>query len=301
MILKFYEYFIHVLKFADTNGKTSGTEIRARVLQNTGATEADKLIETSKGTNVANSRVYWAVQYLFQSGALSRPSRGVYEITPLGLEFLKKYPNGFTQTELEETEGYKSWAEKSNPKLKSKIEKENNLDGKTPQESIDSTLTTLEDNLARTLVNQLQTMSPVFLERTVLKLLCAMGYGFDEDSLKHTGGPGDEGIDGSINLDKLGVQKILVQAKRYKSESTVGRETLQAFGGSIGGGVGGIFITTSGFTKGALDYVKENKDKKIHLIDGPELGKLMQEYEIGVIVKRNYKLMEIDENFFYED
>lgn len=213
MILKFYEYFIHVLKFANANGKTSGTEIRARVLQNTGATEADKLIETSKGTNVANSRVYWAVQYLFQSGALSRPSRGVYEITPLGLEFLKKYPNGFTETELEETEGYKSWAEKSNPKLKSKVESENNLDGKTPQESIDSTLTTLEDNLARTLVNQLQTMSPVFLEKTVLKLLRAMGYGFDEDSLKHTGGPGDEGIDGSINLDKLGVQKNTCSSK----------------------------------------------------------------------------------------
>jgi restriction system protein len=301
MILKFYEYFHHVLEFSKQHGKATTSEIRENVLKNTGATVEERNLVTNKGTFVVNGRLHWAIQYLFQAGALTRPAKGVYEITQIGLELLEKNPNGFTQTALEETEGYRNWFERVKAKSKLEVTKPISSDGEAPQESLDETLSILEDNLSRELVSQIQNMSPIFLEKTVLKLLRAMGYGFDEDSLKHTGGPGDEGIDGFINQDKLGVQKIFVQAKRYKSGSSIGRETLQSFVGAIEGAVGGVFITTSTFTKEALEYAHKHRTSKIELIDGPKLGRLMQEYEIGVIVRKNYKVMDIDENFFYEE
>lgn len=301
MILKFYEYFHHVLKFSKEHGKASAAEIRENILANTGATEEERQLVTNKGTLVVNGRLHWAIQYLFQAGALSRPAKAVYEITQIGLDLLEKYPNGFTQTELEETEGYRNWFERVKAKSKEGSSKPISSNGAAPQESLDETLSILEDNLARELVNQIQTMSPIFLEKTVLKLLRAMGYGFDGGSLKHTGGSGDEGIDGFINQDKLGIQKIFVQAKRYKSGNSIGRETLQSFVGAIEGAVGGVFITTSTFTKEALEYAHKHRTSKIELIDGPKLGRLMQEYEIGVVVRKNYKVMDIDENFFFEE
>ena len=143
-------------------------------------------------------------------------------------------------------------------------------------------------------------MSPEFLEKSVLHLLGAMGYGVDSDSLKHTGGPGDEGVDGVINQDALGIQRIYVQAKRYKSGNNISRETIQSFIGALQGASGGVFITTSAFTQGALDFASKHLTPKIVLIDGLQLGKLMVKYEIGVTVRRTYKLMEIDENYFEE-
>ena len=128
-----------------------------------------------------------------------------------------------------------------------------------------------------------------------------MGYGVDSDSLQHTGGPGDEGVDGVINQDALGIQRIYVQAKRYKTGSNISRESIQSFIGALQGASGGVFITTSSFTSGALEFASKHLSPKIVLIDGLELGRLMLKYEIGVITQRTYKLMEIDENYFSEE
>ena len=108
-------------------------------------------------------------------------------------------------------------------------------------------------------------------------------------------------IDGIINQDQLGIQRIYVQAKRYKTGSNISRETIQSFIGALQGASGGVFITTSLFTQSALDFASKHLSPKIVLIDGRELGRLMLKYEIGVIVRRTYKLMEVDENFFSED
>jgi restriction system protein len=301
MILKFDEYFHHVLEFCKGNGPTAGAEIRTGVLDKTGVTAEEREIVTEKGTLVADSRVYWAIQYLFQAGALNRPSRGVYEITELGKELLVKYPNGLTEKSLKDTDGYQAWVTRIGTKPRAANIPSSKFEGEAPQESIESALTEIENNLSAELVKQIQDMSPEFLEKSVLKLLGAMGYGVDSDSLQHTGGPGDEGIDGIINQDKLGIQRIYVQAKRYKTGSNISRETIQSFIGALQGASGGVFITTSMFTTGALDFASKHLSPKIVLIDGPELGRLMLKYEIGVIVRRTYKLMEVDENFFSED
>jgi restriction system protein len=301
MILKFDEYFVHVLKFCKENGPTPGAVIRTKIQDITGVTHAERAIVTEKGTLVADSRIYWAIQYLFQAGALNRPSRGIYEITDLGIELLVKYPNGLTEKSLKNTEGYQAWVARIGTNPRAANTPSSKSDGEAPQESIETALTEIENNLSAELVKQIQDMSPEFLEKSVLKLLGAMGYGVDSDSLQHTGGPGDEGIDGIINQDKLGIQRIYIQAKRYKTGSNISRETIQSFIGALQGASGGVFITTSMFTAGALDFASKHLSPKIVLIDGPELGRLMLKYEIGVIVRRSYKLMEVDENFFSED
>lgn len=300
MILKFHEYFVHVLRYLDRNGSTSGAEIRDKIQDLTGVTAEERELLTEKGTRIANSRVYWAIQYLFQAGALVRPSRGVYEISDLGKDLLKKFPNGFTEETLRETEGYQQWVARIGTTTKaSRID--NDSAGEAPQESIESALTDIENNLALELVSRIQELSPEFLEKSVLELLAAMGYGVDSDSLRHTGGPGDEGVDGVINQDALGLQRIYVQAKRYKDGSNISRETIQSFLGALQGASGGVFITTSDFTAGALDFVSKHVTPKIVLINGVELGRLMLKYEIGVNVRRTYKLMEVDENYFSEE
>lgn len=300
MILKFYEYFHHVLNFVATNGPTPGAVIRHKIQDLTGVTLQERDLVTEKGTRVANSRVYWAVQYLFQAGALKRPSRGIYEITQLGRDLLVKFPKGFTEETLRDTEGYKQWVARIGTNAKSSVAGKNSA-GEAPQESIESSLTDIENNLALELVSRIQEMSPEFLEKSVLELLSAMGYGVDSDALRHTGGPGDEGVDGIINQDALGLQRIYIQAKRYRDGSNISRETIQSFLGALQGASGGVFITTSNFTSGALDFVSKHVSPKIVLINGVELGRLMLKYEIGVNVRRTYKLMEVDENYFSEE
>jgi restriction system protein len=129
-----------------------------------------------------------------------------------------------------------------------------------------------------------------------------MGYGDSETSIEHLGGPGDEGVDGVINQDSLGLQRIYVQAKRYKAENTIGRPDLQKFVGALSGkvSIGGVFITTSSFSNEAKEYANTNNSQRIILIDGQELGKLMVRYGIGVQLKNSYQVVDIDEDFFEE-
>lgn len=298
MILKYDEYFGPVLKVLAATGATSLSDIRTKVAEATGITFDDWEQVNEKGTNIFGSRIHWAVQYLYQAGALVRPTRGVYEISPLGNDFLQKYPQGFGEKVLSETEGIKAWTVRSLPGKGASKSVEIPSSGEAPQESIEASITNIENNVARELVSRIQKMTPHFLEKTVLELLGKMGYGNDENSLRHTGGPGDEGVDGIINQDHLGIQRIYVQAKRYRDGSNISGETFQAFLGAIEGATGGVLITTSNFTPAALELASKNRTQKIKLIDGVELGRLLVKYEVGAIARHTYKLMEIDENYF---
>ena len=301
MILKFDEYFVHVLDFILKNGATPSSELISRIPELTGATPEERLLKSPKGTNISNSRVHWAIQFLFQAGALTRPDRGVYQITPLGAKLLEQNPEGISLDDLRKTEGYKNWEARTSQGRKGDQETPSYSSiGEAPQESIESSIIEIEQNLGVELVSRIQEMPPEFLEKSVLHLLGAMGYGIDDDSLQHTGGPGDEGIDGIINQDRLGVQRIYIQAKRYKEGNNVGRETVQSFIGALAGASGGVFITTSNFTDGALEFASRHLSPKIVLINGIELGKLLVKYEVGVVVKQTYKIVEIDENYFIE-
>jgi restriction system protein len=263
----------------------------------------DFAVENDRGTNIFDSRIHWAVTDMVGIGALVRTSRGVVEISPFGRSLMERYPNGFTRKEVESlpewAEWKARWEEKKN-KSASQSESVSAEAGLTPDELLDAALDELNESLARDLVQRIQALKPDALERIVLQLLHAMGYGASEEALQHLGGSGDEGVDGVINLDKLGLQKIYIQAKRYKDGSPITPTTIQAFVGALVSkrAVGGVFITTSDFTKAAIEAASKST-LQLELINGARLGELLIQYRVGVRTKELVKA-DLDETFFEE-
>jgi restriction system protein len=168
-----------------------------------------------------------------------------------------------------------------------------------PIEQIESGINRIHADVGDALLLRLRESHPDFFEQAVVDLLLKMGYGGAEQRGKRIGGSNDGGVDGVINQDALGLDRIYVQAKRYADGNTVGREAIQAFVGALHG-VGasrGVFITTSAFTSGARDYVKAVPSRVI-LIDGVRLVGLMIKYRVGVQVRQSYDIVELDEDFF---
>ena len=168
-----------------------------------------------------------------------------------------------------------------------------------PIEQIESGINRIHSDVGDALLTRLRESHPDFFEQAVVDLLLKMGYGGAEQRGKRIGGSNDGGVDGVIDQDALGLDRIYVQAKRYADGNTVGREAIQAFVGALHG-VGasrGVFITTSAFTSGARDYVKAVPSRVI-LIDGARLVGLMIKYRVGVQVKQSYDIVELDEDFF---
>ena len=173
----------------------------------------------------------------------------------------------------------------------------------TPEELLDKVYQQIRKSLASELLTKIIDLSPTFFERLVVELLVKMGYGGSiNDAGKAMGKSGDEGIDGTIKEDKLGLDIIYIQAKRWKPGNVVGRPELQKFVGALAGqgAKKGIFITTSNFTKDARDYIPRN-ETKIVLIDGEHLAKLMIDYNLGCTSQQTYELKKIDGDYFGED
>lgn len=168
----------------------------------------------------------------------------------------------------------------------------------TIEETLAHYLNKYNDSLKEQLLQNIRDNDPSFFEQLVVHLLMKMGYGYNEDAGFVVGKSHDGGIDGVINEDKLGLDKIYIQAKRYNTSNTIGRKELQSFVGAMLGVQKGVFITTSSFTKGAKTYVDSVKDKHIKLIDGILLTDLMLKYAIGVQTINQYTVYKIDEEFF---
>lgn len=258
-------------------------------------------LKTPKGTGIFRSRVHWAQAFLAQAGAVSRPQRGYLEITERGLKLLAENPQGFKAKKFHEFPDYANAWGRRNRNGETPTEEMDTPDSDvSPQERIEIAVSEIEAALASEIVQRVQNLSPKFLEVVVLELLHAMGYGASETSIEHVGGPGDEGIDGVIHQDTLGLQRIYVQAKRYKAESTIGRPDIQKFVGALAGqgANGGVFITTSSFSADARDYANKNLNARVVLIDGAEFGLLMVRHGIGVQKRKTYSIVEIDEDYF---
>jgi len=299
----FQDYFIPVLASLKKNGMMHRRENMSDVVKNLKISQEDLELRTPKGTPVFRSRIHWAQAFLAQAGAVIRPQRGFLEITERGVKLLEDNPDGFTTEKFEEFPDYAdAWGGKRKDQDVNTGDENINISTQTPLESIESAINELERTIATDIVQRVQSMSPKFLELIVLKLLRSMGYGDSETSIEHLGGPGDEGVDGVINQDSLGLQRIYVQAKRYKTENTIGRPDLQKFVGALSGlgANGGVFITTSSFSSDAKEYANKNISQRIILIDGKELGKLMVRYGIGVQSRNSYQVVDIDEDFFDE-
>lgn len=244
-----------------------------------------------------DNRLSWAIIYLFKSGLLNRPSRARYVITDRGLTVLNEKPKKITMKYLEKFPEYREFRN-----YKKEVEaKPNENEISTPQERLESNYLELRAQLSHDLLERVMKSSPTFFEKLVVKLLVKLGYGGSmTDAGQAVGRSGDDGIDGIIKEDKLGLDIVNIQAKRW--EKPVGRPDIQAFAGSLEGqrSKKGVFITTSKFTADALDYVKRI-EKRIVLIDGEQLMQLMIDNDVGVSEESKYIIKKIDEDFFIDE
>ena len=256
----------------------------------------------SGSMTVLRDRTGWAYYHLFRAGLLDRPSRGRYSITARGLQALKEYPSAIDQKYLKKFPDYLEYLA-PRPKegdISPTMVPISDAVSQTPQGIIDEAYKTLQQKLANELLEQIAAKSPGFFEDLVIKLLVKMGYGGSEKDARVTGRSGDGGIDGLINEDRLGLDRIYVQAKRWQDK--VGTPQVRDFVGSlVGGGASkGVFITTSSFQPAIYEYLR-GVQQRVVLIDGQRLATLCIEFEIGVAREGAYVIRKIDATFFEEE
>ena len=252
---------------------------------------------------VFNNRVGWARSYLKQAGLLAAPKRGYFEITEQGLKLLAEHPEKINTSLLERYPKFQEF--RNRKKDQSKTNGSNVFAeiaaSETPEDALASAYRSLRRNLEDEILSSVKDSSPSFFERLVVDLLVKMGYGGNrQDAGRALGKSGDGGIDGIINEDQLGLDVIYIQAKRW--DGTVGRPEIQKFAGALQGQRArkGVFITTSSFSKEALEYVSMI-ESKIILIDGERLASLMAEHNVGVSVVGQYEVKKIDSDYFDEE
>jgi len=257
----------------------------------------------SKSQKIFYNRVYWAKAYLKMAGLVENTRRSHFRITRQGLETLKENLESINVKYLRKFPEFISSIE-GGKKTDSKEEILNITNvslSKTPEELIESGYQNIRESLEQEILSKLKTIHPSFFERIVVQLLVKMGYGGSiQDAGKAIGKAGDEGIDGIIKEDKLGLDVIYIQAKRW--EGTVSRPEIQKFVGALAGqrAKKGVFITTSNFSKDAIAYASQ-MDTKIVLIDGESLAQYMIDYNLGVSVQNTYEIKKIDSDYFEEE
>jgi restriction system protein len=266
------------------------------------STEERNELLPSGSQAVFNNRVGWARSYLKQAGLLASPKRGFFTITQKGKELLAKNPSRVDASTLEQYPEFiefknrkKEKGEEDEAELTSPSEQGSTL---TPEDALASAYNKLRSTLESELLIAVKESSPSFFERVVVDLLVKMGYGGNrQDAGRALGKSGDGGIDGIINEDRLGLDVIYIQAKRW--EGVVGRPEIQKFAGALQGQRArkGVFITTSTFTKEAREYASVI-ETKIILIDGEHLSKLMAEHNVGVSTVGQYEVKKLDSDYF---
>jgi len=250
---------------------------------------------------VFNNRVGWARSYLKQAGLLASPKRGFFTITPKGIELLATNPEKIDISVLEQFPEFIEF--KNRKKEKSETESPSEISTvqdstQTPEDALATAYKQLRATLEAEVISSIKDSSPSFFERLVVDLLVKMGYGGSrQDAGKALGKSGDGGIDGIINEDRLGLDVIYIQAKRW--EGSVGRPEIQKFAGALQGQRArkGVFITTSFFTKEAIEYASLI-ESKIILINGEHLSRLMVEHNIGVSTVGQYEVKKLDSDYF---
>ncbi len=254
-----------------------------------------------------DNRVGWSLTYLSQAGLVERPVRGQVRITDLGRAALASNP---TRIDMKVLEQYPSYLEfRARTRSAQPMASDDTPDATThteptpvsPQDLVDRAVAENRAAMEGELLKKALALDPKGFELLVLRLLASMGYGKNGGLIEHSGRSGDGGIDGIISQDPLGLDRIYLQAKRYATDVSVGRPTIQGFVGALIGAQGdrGVFLTTSSFTEGAR-VEAERVNVRIELIDGKRLAELMLRHGVGVQVQTEVRLYDLDEDFFEE-
>ncbi len=245
-------------------------------------------------------RSNWALTYLRQSGLIESAGVGKSKITEAGSEYLRRAPYPITLNDLKEFEGFRNFINKSNEVSTSNDDTDSEM---TPEDRIIADVERINDALKSQILENLQSVSPARFEQVVIDLMIALGYGFDELSGKVTGGPGDGGIDGIVTEDRLGLQKIYLQAKRYNSNNTVSTEAVNSFVGALAlqSASKGVFITTGRFSPNAIAILRGSSSQTVRLIDGEELASLMVEVGLGTETEKQISIKRINSDYFQSE
>lgn len=275
-------------------------QLRQDVAVLAGLSEAQLAEQLSSGQSRAENRIGWAASYLNRVDALNRPNRGRYTITDFGRQLLTSHPASITEADLRAVakEGDEWWITRSSLDGHNVEHVDESIVGLDPTEQVEQGIARIHEEVASELLTRLRSEDSTFLEDAVVKLLLAMGYGGVGGRGVTTARSNDGGIDGVIDQDVLGLNKVYVQAKRYGPGSSVLRPEVQGFVGALSGKAdNGVFITTARFSTGAIEYAR-SVPMRIILIDGQRLAELMIEYSVGVQVNQTVRIVEIDEDFF---
>lgn len=299
----FQEIMLPLLRTAE-NGKVininEATEIMARYF-NLSDQETAEMLPSGK-QNKFNNRVGWARTYMKKAGLIKSTTRAHFRITARGKKVLAENPQKIDIAYLQQFPEFVDFRTRTK-RIKENGEQEQEIEDITPQESLENAYQRLRNELADELLDYVIKSPPSFFETLVIDLLVAMGYGgTQKEAARAVGKSGDEGIDGIIDEDRLGLDSIYVQAKRWFRDATVGRPQIQSFVGALSGKKArkGIFITTANFSSEAREYAK-GLDLKVVLIDGNRLADLMIDHGVGVTTRNRYEIKAIDTDYFGEE
>ena len=298
----FQSMMLPLLKFYGDEQEHTTKENREYLAKFFQLTEEDIRERLSSGaqTRLAN-RANWTRYYLMRAGLLEFPARALAKITERGKAVLQENPPEINIAFLDRFPEFIEFRTKKNEKGgKPVTPPSTDVEPIPPLEAVENGYQTLREELAQELLSTIKSNTPEFFEKLVVELLVNMGYGGSiQDAGVAIGRSGDEGIDGVIKEDHLGLDVIYVQAKRW--EGSVGRPEIQKFAGALQGkrAKKGVFITTSSFSSEALNFIK-NIESKIVLVDGDKLAQLMIDFDLGVSPLNNYEIKKIDQDYFEE-
>lgn len=290
-IPKFHETFNPILEILSNQETIHSRELQRLVIEKyfSYLTEEQLSEKTKTGDNLVNNRIAWGKSYLKKGGYICYPERGHVKITEKGLH----QKTTVSLREIVDDSGISNfYSDENSQNNKSKIKE---IVNSSPQDLVDKGFSQIENEVKLLLLEKLRAIDPYYFEKVILILLKKMGYG----DFIETSKSGDGGIDGIINEDKLGLDKIYIQAKRF-NESKVREKDIRNFIGAMSGDTNkGVFVTTSLFDIGAIEKAK-NAHHKIILIDGNKLVDLMHEFNVGIQIKATYEVKQLDEDFFEE-
>lgn len=304
MIPQFEEIRIQALKVLSSGSIMRPKELRIPLAKHFQLTEEEMNAWYPSGNcEIFSDRISWALSYLFIAGLVEKPKRGDYQISKKGIEMLStctdEQINAFVKTAVQSNSQNKSLKSK---KVNGISERNLKEDERTPIESLDDSYNNIKQSISSEILATILSKKPYEFERLVVKLLQAMGYGGE---IKNAGIvtklTNDGGIDGIIKEDILGFNHIFIQAKRYALDNNVGRNEVQSFVGAVAGTPSkkGVFITTSDYTKGAVEYVESlNGSPTIILINGQQLTEYIYDYGLGLQTEKVIKVMKMDMDYW---
>ena len=297
----YHTLMLPLLKVMSGGNELTTKQMSGEVVQNLGLSIEALSERLPSGTQSAfDNRMGWARTYLFKAGLIERPRRATYAITETGRKLLANPPSEIDVDFLRSYEQFNQFISSSRSDKESLASTDVIDDELTPEEQIEKGVRQIQRELHVEVLDRVKQLPPEGFEQLVLRLLVGMGYGGSMADVQGVARGADGGVDGVVNQDQLGLDRIYIQAKRW--EGSVGRPVIQGFVGALAG-VGaskGVIMTTSTFAQSAQDYVRTLTDRRIVLVDGQRMSELMLKHGIGVSTKQTFVIQRMDEDFFLE-